>query len=247
MRTRMVELDQAFCSRRVGLTPGVHVEFEVEDNGEGMSPEVAEHIFEPFFTTKELGRGTGLGLASVYATVQQAQGHIDFISHPGQGTRFILYFPESTPAAPVRPRTTIVTYEPRGHETVLVVEDETSVRRLTCEMLEDLGYHVVAAASGEEGVQVMAETGATIDVVVSDVVMPRLNGPDMVRQIREHHPHLPVVYVSGFDRDIVSFEVLKRDRAELLAKPFSRMNLANSIRRAMRRAASPVQEPGAST
>jgi PAS domain S-box-containing protein len=198
---------------------------EVTDTGHGMTPDIQAHVFEPFFTTKEPGKGTGLGLATVYGIVQRAEGQIKISSGPNQGTSLRVYLPQTA----VAPGTKIAAPEklpaPRGHETILLAEDEAGIRAMTRAYLEGLGYRVLEAANGTEAVTLSLEYRGTIDLVLTDVMMPGMRGDSVVQFIRQDRPGIQAIYISGFaegpniDRDL-----------EILEKPFEFPDLARRIR-----------------
>jgi PAS domain S-box-containing protein len=216
----------------------------VRDNGGGIAPEHLPHIFEPFFTTKDVGKGTGLGLATTYGIVQQHGGWIEVNSHLGRGTEFRVFFPRvdvespaTSPAEPPAPR-------PRGEETILVVEDEAGVRALVKRLLEDLGYRVLQAQSGPHAVDVWQDHGDEVDLLITDIVMPDgMNGVDLAERLRGSRPALKVIYTSGYMADL-SREDLSRHHADAyIAKPFSLTDLARLVRRTLdggEHAAAPV-------
>ena len=198
---------------------------EVSDSGHGMTPEIQAHVFEPFFTTKEPGRGTGLGLATVYGIVQRAEGQIKISSAPNQGTTLRVYLPQTA----VAPGTKIAAPEklpaPRGHETILLAEDEAGIRAMTRTYLEGLGYRVLEAANGIDAVMLSREYRGTIDLVLTDVMMPGMRGDSVVKAIRQDRPRIQAIYISGF-ADGTSL-----DRSlEILEKPFEFPDLAHRIR-----------------
>lgn len=212
-----------------GAEPGPYVLLTVRDGGCGMDEETLAHVFEPFFTTKDAGKGTGLGLATVYGIVQQSGGHIRVDSHPGAGTTFYLYFPQvdgttekarSAPAAPAAPV---------GTETILLVEDEPLVRNLVRDVLRGSGYTVLEADCGEKGLEVYREHADSISLLVTDVLMPGMNGPELVAQIKQLRPGLPTVFMSAHSDPALNAE-LTRERAAFIQKPFSTAALARLIR-----------------
>ncbi len=224
-------------ARRISpsLGGGEYVLLIVTDSGEGMDNETRSHIFEPFFTTKGPGKGTGLGLATVYGIVSQSGGGIVVESAPGAGSSFTIYLPqEEAPIDPVRPLPGPV--EPsREAETVLVVEDEEIVRQLVCDVLENQGYRVLCAANGHEALQIAGEFEGRIHLLVTDVIMPHLNGHELAARLSAQRPGTRVLYVSGYsDSDIGLLGVLS-EGADLLEKPFTPQALAQKIQEILRR------------
>jgi CheY-like chemotaxis protein len=192
-----------------------------------MSPEVLLHLFEPFFTTKPVGSGTGLGLASVYGIVQQNQGFIRVTSEPGHGTTFELYLPRWI--GPRRAHAAQVSaVAPRGRETILLVEDEATLLALGARMLEAQGYTILRAARPTEALRLAADDGVRIDLIVSDVVMPGMSGPDLVAQLRSGWPDLPCLFMSGYpDREVTG------SGDHFIGKPFTSADLAVAVRAAL--------------
>jgi CheY-like chemotaxis protein len=196
-----------------------------------MDAETRRHVFEPFFTTKETGKGTGLGLATVYGTVKQLGGDIRVYSEPGQGTTFKLYFPlVSGKAAATTATEQLDAKRARRTETVLVVEDEDAVRDLTVKMLRKLGHTVLAAANGAEAIRIAGTYSGTIALLVTDVVMPNMSGREVADRLLEMKPALKVLYVSGYTDGTVVHHGELEGSTEFLPKPFSREGLAQKIR-----------------
>jgi CheY-like chemotaxis protein len=194
-----------------------------------MPAEVRDHIFEPFYTTKDRGKGSGLGLSTVYGIVKQTEGWIDLESAPGQGTTFRLYFPAHEEMMPeILPSETPPDL-PHGQETILVVEDEETVRHFTAKVLESLGYNVLQASNGGEALLVFETHSGTIDVVLTDIVMPLMNGRELVRRLRETGREFNVMYMTGFSEDALEEE----GRAVLLQKPYTREGLARMLRQVL--------------
>jgi CheY-like chemotaxis protein len=232
--TQNVELDEQHAREHVGARAGSFVRLTVTDTGQGMTPEVQARIFEPFFTTKEMGRGTGLGLSTVYGIVQQSGGYIEVASEIGVGTTFSVYLPrmkEGEGSADVNPSLPSVT--PRGTETVLLVEDEVSIRNFAKRILSGLGYHVLTAGDGQEALELQASYAGPIDLLVSDVVMPRLSGGELAQQLWQRLPGLPVVFLSGYAPDsglIASFPAAGQT---LISKPFTAEVLGRAVRESL--------------
>jgi len=229
IKTAHVELDSARAAE-AGLQPGRFVELSVEDNGFGMSPAVQARIFEPFFTTKPIGKGTGLGLAMVFGIVKHAGGGITVESATGRGTRFRLYFPVLAKVNALSAATASAKL-PRGTETILVVEDEAPLRASITRLLGSWGYRVHAACDGGDALRVLGELHGAVDLVLSDIVMPAMDGLALADQLSKRYPHLSVLFMSGYS-DHDSLRSTARPE-QLLAKPFSSAELSNLVRRAL--------------
>jgi len=228
IETADVELDEEYTRHHAGVAPGPSVMLAVSDTGCGMDAEVRSRAFEPFFTTKQKDKGTGLGLATVYAIAKRSGGHVQLYSEPGQGTTVKLYLPrvEEAPAtAPEAPRTA-----PRGSESILLVEDEAVVRDVALEMLKSSGYEVLVAASPEEALQLSDEHDGAIDLLITDVVMPGMNGQKLAERLMEKRPGIAVLFMSGYTDDAVASHGLVEGRAHFLQKPFSGSILARKVR-----------------
>jgi two-component system cell cycle sensor histidine kinase/response regulator CckA len=231
IETANVALDQDYAKMHRGVTPGSYVVLTVTDTGTGMTLDVQAHLFEPFFTTKELGKGTGLGLATVYGIATRSGGSVGVYSEVGHGTSFKVYFPRADMAEPVVevPVPVLVRGAHPGTETVLVVEDSEGLRRLASRLLEQQGYSVLVAANAEEARRVF-EGNRSIDVLLTDVVMPGGSGPELTKWLVEQRPGLHVIYMSGYTEDaIVQHGVLKAGIA-FLHKPFTAETLGRKIR-----------------
>ena len=234
----LAELDQTHARQDPEIPPGRYVLLSVSDTGEGIPAANLAHIFEPFFTTKEAGQGTGLGLPSVHGFVTQSGGHIKVYSEVGHGTRFRLYFPEA--AATGQTETAPPPPEPPGDlgagETVLLVEDETSVRELAREMLEELGYRVLAAADGREALALAAKH-PEVDLVFTDVMLPNgMNGRQVAEELWRQRPGLPVVFASGYSQDIVEHRGEIGPGLRLVTKPYRFNQVADALRAALNEA-----------
>jgi PAS domain S-box-containing protein len=213
---------------------GSWVCLRVTDMGSGIPPEHLPHIFEPFFTTKDVGKGTGLGLATTYGIVQQHGGWIDVDSEVERGTTFRVFFPHVSAAAAEAPAPAAAPRPPRGHETILVVEDEDGVRALIIKLLEDLGYRVLQAQSGPRAVDVWREHGSAIDMLITDIVMPDgMNGLELAERLRRARPSLKVIFTSGYLADVSRDAIPARETDAYLPKPFSLPELARLVRRTL--------------
>ena len=232
LRTRNTKVDEALAAEIRELKMGDYCSVEVSDNGTGMDAETLEQIFDPFFTTKSAGKGTGLGLSTTYGIVQQSGGAIEVKSELGVGSNFRIYLPRAADLEEYYTEPDRETYpETGGGETVLVVEDEPSVRTLVVRTLADQGYHVIEANNGQRGYDLALRHLAEIDLVVTDVVMPRLGGADMVRRLRLSIPHLKVIYVSGHSEDELESADIDNPHTEFLYKPFNLDVLAVTVKR----------------
>ncbi len=230
IETRNVELDNTYARHHISVQPGPYVLLAVTDNGIGMDAETRSRIFEPFFTTKEQGKGTGLGLATVYGIVKQSGGYIWVYSEPGQGTTFKIYLPRVQPAA--APRVTAVAVAPRAQasETVLVVEDEEGVRKVVRGFLEARGYRVLDAVSGAEAIRVAAGHQGPLHLMLTDMVMPAMSGPELAHRIRQQHPGVKVLYMSGYTQRGAGRNHNLGPEDPFLEKPFSGEALAHKVR-----------------
>jgi PAS domain S-box-containing protein len=212
----------------VELPPGEYVLLSVADTGTGMEQEVKSHIFEPFFTTKERGKGTGLGLATVYGIVKENNGFIAIDSELGKGSEFKIYFPADSAAKEV-PATKTVSAPAGGSETILLVEDEAALREITCEYLQSRGYNVLTANSGMQALEICRAHEAPIDILMTDIIMPGIQGPELVKAALDMRPQMHVIYVSGYtDRGLEI--AIKDNNAILLQKPYSLADLGHTIR-----------------
>jgi two-component system cell cycle sensor histidine kinase/response regulator CckA len=231
LQTANVELSEEYIRTHIGVKPGRYVMLSVSDTGIGMSPEVKERIFEPFFTTKEVSKGTGLGLSTVYGIVKQSGGDIWVESEVGKGTTFKIYLPTvEEKIERLQPSLTPIEI-PKGSETILLVEDEDMVRTLARTILEMNGYKVLEAANGGEALHLTQErTSEPIHLMVSDVVMPKMNGRKLAEHLAPLHPEMKVLYMSGHvDTDIIQDNLLGHGTG-FLQKPFNPDTLVSKVR-----------------
>jgi len=232
IETSNVELDESYVRTHVAVHSGRYVMFSVSDTGAGMAPEVRERIFEPFYTTKEKGQGTGLGLSVVYGIVKQSGGSIWVYSEPDRGTTFKVYFPrvdEPVEQTRERPAGAI----PRGSETLLIVEDDDSVRELAVEILEKQGYRVLHASNGKEALTLFEQNRKSIHLLVTDVVMPGMNGHELAGRLHSFDPEVKVLYMSGYtDSTIVHHGMLEKG-VSYIQKPFTPQGLALGVRQVL--------------
>ncbi|NWF55015.1 MAG: response regulator [Syntrophaceae bacterium] len=230
IETGNVEFDAAISQRHVSVKPGKYVMLSVSDTGIGMTPEVQSRIFEPFFTTKEKGKGTGLGLATVYGIVTQSLGHIRVYSEPGHGATFKLYFPRLETLEEEKKEKSAQGQIPKGAETILVVEDEEKVRNLVLRILRKQGYQVLEASNGFEALELRRRYEGRIDLLMTDVVMPGMGGVDLAEQLRPFCKDLKVLFLSGHTDRALSDQQSLPERSGYLSKPFSVEKLANQVR-----------------
>jgi PAS domain S-box-containing protein len=227
--TSNVVVDDEYCARRPDATPGEFVKLSVRDDGHGMKPETLEHLFEPFFTEKEVGKGTGLGLATVFGIVRQNDGFIEVRSELGAGSTFEILLPrfvgDRAPAS-TDDRPAVA---PGGHQTVLLVEDEPALRRVARDMLQKLGYRVLCAGSPEEAIELARRHPADLRLLVTDVVMPGMNGRELAERLRAARPELECLFMSGYTADIIAHQGVVDPRAKFLHKPFSMSELGRTI------------------
>ena len=209
--------------------PGNYVLLRVLDTGVGMDTETLTHIFEPFFTTKEIGRGTGLGLATVYGIVKQHKGFVDVDSTPGQGTAFRVYLPLGNGSAEISEKPAFFTMR-GGSECILIAEDNDDLRDAAQEILQSLGYRVIAAKDGEEAVRIFEQQPEAIDLVFPDVVMPKLNGTDAYLRMVTRKPGLPVLFTTGYASEVSLVPMTTREKAKVLQKPYGSQYLAQKLR-----------------
>jgi len=231
IETCNVSLDARFCKEHLGAVPGDHVLLTVSDTGCGMTPEVLEHIFEPFFTTKGVGQGTGLGLATVYGIVRQNEGFLTVHSEPGRGSSFRIYLPRTLAQESLSAADAIATQTPRGQgETLLVVEDNDSLLRLAFEALESLDYRVLAMGAPSEALALPEAALEGVSLLITDVVMPEMNGLELADRLCQRRPGLKCLFVSGYSADIMANQGFLPEGLAFLQKPLSIRNLAIKIR-----------------
>lgn len=228
--TANVDLDRSVSLQHKDATPGPYVLLSVADTGMGMSAETAQHVFEPFFTTKGMGIGTGLGLSTVYGTVRQSGGWIRVVSRLGEGSRFEIYLPRVASVAAVREHPAPPAEVPGGVETVLVAEDQPEVRRLAMRILKSNGYQLLEASSGPEALEVSGRHAGPIDLLVTDVIMPRMTGRELATRLRESRPQIKVLYVSGYTADVIGREGVLDAGVAYLPKPFTPAQLSVKVR-----------------
>jgi two-component system, cell cycle sensor histidine kinase and response regulator CckA len=253
LRTSNIRADQSMSFQAKGMPIGEYVLVEVEDTGTGIAPEIKDKIFDPFYTTKDIGKGTGLGLSTVYGIVKQTGGFIYFVSEVGKGTTFRIFLPRYIPAAddleaPQLPETTApaiagaisaademrtVASDLTGHGTILLVEDEEGLRTLNARGLQSRGYSVLEAGNGVEALEELERQGGEVDLVVSDVVMPEMDGPTLMKELRKRNPNIKIIFVSGYAEDAFDKSFLGHEQFNFLPKPFTLKQLVTAVKESM--------------
>jgi len=231
IETQNVTLDEEYCQNHVGATPGNYVMVAVSDNGMGIDEDIMPYIFEPFFTTKEEYRGTGLGLPSVYGIVKQSGGYITVYSDPGEGTTFKLYFPayEDAKLAPLEDSSQKDLLDENIGLKILLVEDEELVREVTQNLLLSLGHTVLEAEGPEEAIQLAKQEREKIDMLLTDLVMPKMNGPQLSEKIKEIMPNIKILYMSGYTSNIIARHGILENGVNFIQKPFCIRHLSKKI------------------
>lgn len=233
IETSNAVFDAAYCADHPGFVPGEYDQLAVSDDGCGMDAETVDHIVEPFYTTKEVGEGTGLGLATVYGIAKQNNGFINVYSEPGEGTTFKIYLPR------LREDTTAVTAKKLtktlrgGTETVLIVEDVESVLLVGKRMLEGLGYTVLTASKPSQAIRLLTEHAVNIHLVITDVVMPEMNGRELMQRLTLLKPGLKCLFMSGYTADVIAHRGVIEEGLLFIQKPFSEKDLAEKVRVAL--------------
>jgi CheY-like chemotaxis protein len=229
IETANVSLDEEYARTHAGARPGPHVMLAVSDTGEGISPEILPHIFEPFFTTKEVGKGTGLGLSTVYGIVKQSGGNIWVYTQPGRGSTFKIYLPrvdEPTPDRTETPPTRITS----GSETVLLVEDEPSLRDLIKFALTGNGFTVLDVPSPAEALALSRRHTGLLHLLLTDVIMPGMDGPALAKQVQKERPDIKVLYMSGYAANFIMHDGVVDPGTNFLEKPFHPRTLLSKVR-----------------
>jgi CheY-like chemotaxis protein len=234
IQTSEARLEESAGREHGLIIPGTYVLLSVGDNGAGMDRETQSRVFEPFFTTKEKGKGTGLGLSTVYGIVKQSGGYIFADSILGRGTTFRIYLPRVEDPAESASANHQAHVAGGGSETVLLVEDEESVRQLVHETLQARGYRVIEAENGEAGLRVAAEHTGTIDLMITDVVMPGMNGRELAKRLAASRPQIKVLYLSGYTEEAIIQEGGMEPGTAFLQKPFTLQVLSRKVREVLR-------------
>lgn len=240
IETRQIYLHEPLVNKHFSIEPGHYITLAVSDTGTGMDKEIQKQIFDPFFTTKEVGRGTGLGLSTVYGIVKQSGGDISVYSEPGQGTTFRVYFPRHDEVLNNQELNQVFA-DTRGHETILLVEDDDMVRALSQELLEINGYTVLPAANGNQGMQVCREFKGKIDLLITDVVMPEMNGRELAANFALLRPETRILFMSGYTDDAIVRHGVLEEKVMFLQKPFLPDSLARKTREVLDRPAVSVR------
>jgi PAS domain S-box-containing protein len=231
IETRNNTIDADYCKKHPDVVPGEYVHLGISDNGNGMDKETLEHIFEPFFTTKELGKGTGLGLATIFGIVKQNNGFINVYSEPGDGSTFTIHFPRHKELNTQIADEDAAVCIPRGQETILLVEDEPVILRMASMMLTMQGYTVLTAGSPDEAIRLAREHGGEINLLMTDVIMPGMNGKDMANTLRQSVcPNLKSLFMSGYTADVIAHHGVLGEQIHFIQKPFSLHVLACKVR-----------------
>ncbi|MDF2094919.1 hybrid sensor histidine kinase/response regulator [Aquibaculum arenosum] len=235
IRTRNRELLEPLQRGGDTVPPGRYVMVEIEDSGQGIAPENLERVFEPFFSTKDVGEGTGLGLSTVYGIIKQTDGHVFIDSEVGHGTTVTLYLPQHEAEAQPEEKTTVRARDLSGQGRILLVEDEEAVRSFSARTLRNKGYEVLEAASGDQALEVIEglDAATPLDLLITDVVMPRVDGPTLVGHARERLPDLKVIYISGYAEDSFRSKLGQDALISFLPKPFSLKQLAERVKEVM--------------
>jgi two-component system, cell cycle sensor histidine kinase and response regulator CckA len=230
IQTANAELDNSYRREHTYIQPGPYIMLLVSDTGCGMDKETQSRIFEPFFTTKENGKGTGLGLSTVYGIIKQTGGYVFAQSEVGHGTTFRIYLPRVEDAAEPPHATQTASRALEGTETILLVEDEESVRQLVAETLASRGYKVMEAENGEEALKLAGSSRETIHLMITDVVMPGISGRDLAREVLKSRPETKVLFLSGYSEDAVLHQGVLEPETAFLQKPFTLQYLARKVR-----------------
>jgi PAS domain S-box-containing protein len=235
IETANVELDEVYARSHIGVKPGPYVMLLVSDTGTGVAPEVKKKVFEPFFTTKEKDKGTGLGLSTVYGIVKQSGGDIWVYSEPCYGTTFKIYFPRVNEPQDIEgvKENGVEEGLPHGDETILVVEDDEEVRKITGRILRMQGYRVLEAPNGGDVFSVCDQHEGPIHLTITDVVMPEMKGSELAKRLSSSYPEMKVIYMSGYVEDVISRQGILEKGMEYLQKPFTVNDLANKVREAL--------------
>jgi CheY-like chemotaxis protein len=235
IETAAATIDGSYSKRHVEALPGAYIQLSVSDSGGGMDKETVGRLFEPFFTTKEPGKGTGLGLATVYGIVKQNHGFLNVYSEPDHGTTFKIYLPAKRQKEENMENNASLS-PPAGHETVLLVEDEPAMLHMATQLLQRLGYHVLPAPTPGEAIRIASTYEGTIDLLVTDVVMPEMNGRQLATHLCTILPGLRCLFMSGYTNNVIAHRGVLDEGIQFIAKPFTTTAFGNKIREILDRA-----------
>jgi CheY-like chemotaxis protein len=239
IETCNASFNETYCSTHMGFIPGDYVLLSVSDDGSGIASEDIDMVFEPFFTTKEFGKGTGLGLATVYGIVKQNRGFINLYSEPGAGTVIKIYLPRSFgEIEPLKREESVDIPTSRG-ETLLLVEDDTSIRKLVETLCSQLGYRILSAGNPGNAIQLAKDYSGTIDLLITDVVMPEMNGRMLSERLLFFWPGMKTLFISGYTANVIATKGVLQKGMFFLSKPFSKKELAFKIREVLDEAEKP--------
>ena len=232
LATASADIDEAYASRKRGVTPGRYVQITISDTGSGMDARTLENLFEPFFTTKEAGKGTGLGLSTAYGIVKQHGGNIWAYSEPGLGSSIKIYLPAAEDSKQAEAAASEKTPAPDqgGSETILIAEDDLQVRNLALTVLKRKGYTVLSASNGAEALEKLKAHKGPVHLLLTDVIMPDSNGKELYKQIADIRPDIRVLYMSGYTDDALARHGIVDSRVNFIEKPFSVKFLAAKVR-----------------
>jgi two-component system, cell cycle sensor histidine kinase and response regulator CckA len=233
IKTANVKVNETFARQHLPMSPGSFIGLTVTDTGIGMDAETQSHVFEPFFTTKERGKGTGLGLATVYGVVKQSGGFIWVSSELGKGTTFEIFFPRVSESAKAIVQDTGTSGTWTGTETILLVEDDEALRNMVLNSLSEAGYMVLAAANGAEALRITRERSGNIDLLLTDVVMPGMSGTRAADSIVALCPDVKVIYMSGYTDFAAGHDAILKEGRRFLQKPYKLHDLARAVREAL--------------
>jgi|GEM_PF-340590 len=233
LETDNIEINKTLILRFSELTPGQYVKMSINDTGIGIPKEIVDKIFDPFFTTKEKGKGTGLGLSTVYGIIKQSEGHIEVTSEEGQGSTFTIYFPREMSQTRTKTEVTAVSEKPAGTEKILIIEDNDGVRNISKIILKKLGYRIEEAIDGEEGLHKVEQSASPFDLVITDIILPKMNGFDLVQKIKEKHPEMKAIFISGYTPEYIMHNTNMDMDIPLLRKPFKPDELAVFVRKVL--------------
>jgi len=233
IRTEAASLDEAFCARHAGSTPGAYIVLTISDTGSGIDSETLPRLFEPFFTTKETGKGTGLGLATVYGIVTQNKGFIEVQSEIGCGTTFTIHLPAQTEQAPAPQKRPQAAPPVQGNETILLVEDEPAILKLGSRILGNFGYTVLAASTPRDAIELAQGHSQKIHLLMTDVIMPEMNGRELAARIAAIHPDIRLLFMSGYTADVIAHHGVLGEGMHFVQKPFNMRELSAKVREAL--------------